>query len=194
MRNFKFLFTLILISLGVYIIFFKPTKLGLDLQGGIHLILEARPTDSQPLTEDGLLGSLEVIRNRIDALGLTEPVIRIKGSNQISVELPGVRNPEEAKKMVGDTALLEFIPGKWAPSGLIKASEEEKQLYMQGKGKLYPVVQKDSNGNVIKTDHIILYDVALTGADLSNATPATDEFGNPIVNLLFTSEGGEKFY
>ena len=132
MKKLKFLITLLLILSGLSLIILKPTRLGLDLQGGIHLILQATPTNNQPLTKEGLLGSLEVIRNRIDALGLTEPVIRIKGNEQISVELPGIKNPEEAKKMVGDTALLEFIPAEWAPEGITNLTKEEKQDILLG--------------------------------------------------------------
>ncbi len=190
----KYILTAALLIGGIYLIFTKPTRLGLDLQGGIHIILQAKPTSNQPLSQEALLGSLEVIRNRVDALGLTEPVIRLKGKDQISVELPGVKDPEEAKRMVGDTALLEFKPAQWAPKNLHKASAKDQKLYLGDKGIISTVIKKDDAGNIIDESPIILYDAALTGADLSEANPGTDEFGNSLVQLNFTPQGAKKFY
>lgn len=101
MNIIKKIIVLGIILLSLFVIYKKPTNLGLDLQGGLHLILEAEETPEQKITRDAVLGSIEVIRNRIDKLGLTEPIIRIKGDNNITVELPGIQNPEEAKEMIG---------------------------------------------------------------------------------------------
>ena len=65
---------------------------------------------------------------------------------------------------------------------------------MEIKGTLSTVIEKDDKGTILTERPIILYDVALTGADLNNATPGTDEFGNPLVMLNFTAEGAKKFY
>ena len=194
MNKFKILFLIIVLALSITTVLTKKTKLGLDLQGGIHLILEARPTNNQPLTRDALMGSLEVIRNRVDALGLTEPVIRIKGKNQITVELAGIKNPEVAKKMVGDTALLEFVPGDWAPQNIENLSKEEQKILIGENGTLSFFIEKDTKGNIITKRPIILKETRLTGADLKQATPGATEFGSPIVNLDFNAEGARKFY
>ncbi len=194
MDKFKFLFVIALLILSGYILISKNTRLGLDLQGGMHLILQAKPTNNQPLSHESLLGSLEVIRNRVDALGLTEPSIRIKGKDQISVELPGIKNPEQAKKMVGDTALLEFISAEWAPVGIENLDEEKQKILLGNKGTLSFLVEKDNNGNVTAKKPIILKETGLTGKDLKLSSPGTDQFGNPVVNLEFNKEGAEKFY
>ena len=180
--------------LGIFFITTSPTQLGLDLQGGMHLILQAKPNNSQPLTRDALLGSLEVIRNRVDALGLTEPSIRIKGKDQISVELAGIKDPEEAKELIGDTALLEFMTAEWAPQGIENLSEKKQKLLIGEKGYLSYLIEKDPKGVVTNKRAIILKQVALSGDDLKLATAGTDEFGNPLVQLDFSSKGAKKFY
>ncbi|RAP31410.1 protein translocase subunit SecD [Candidatus Marinamargulisbacteria bacterium SCGC AG-343-D04] len=194
MSKLKFILLTLLIALSCYVIYTKPIKLGLDLQGGMLLILEAEPTKKQPLTHEALLGSIEVIRNRIDSLGLTEPSIRKLGENQILVELPGVNNPKQAKELIGDTALLEFYISEWAPNGIENLPPDKQKILMGNKGKLSHLIEKDKNGNIINKKPIILHSVALTGADLLNANPGTDEFGNPVVSLEFNPEGAKKFY
>ncbi len=88
----------------------KRINLGLDLKGGMHLILkvdnEALPTDQAK--NDAVLRSMEVMRNRIDGLGVGETVIQRQGENQILVQLPGVTDRERAIEMVGRVAHLEF--------------------------------------------------------------------------------------
>ena len=84
--------SIILLLLGsLFVIVTQPTKLGLDLQGGLHLVLEAQESEKQKVTPDAIQGSLEVIRNRIDSLGLTEPVIRAKGKIYIQVNYQGLK-------------------------------------------------------------------------------------------------------
>ena len=84
-------------------------NLGLDLQGGIHLVLEVK-TEGLNLEEaqDAVARSQEIIRNRIDQFGVAEPTIQRQGDNRIIIELPGVQDVQRAKDLVGQTALLEF--------------------------------------------------------------------------------------
>lgn len=87
----------------------KALKLGLDLRGGMHLVLEV--DDSQLTDEekkDVLDRALEVIRNRVDQFGVMEPVIQKEGTKRIIVQLPGLTDPERAKRLIGETALLEW--------------------------------------------------------------------------------------
>lgn len=73
----------------------RPAVLGLDLQGGVEVILEGRPTAESPVTPESIDRSIEVIRSRVDAFGVAEPEIQKQGSDQISVALPGADNPEQ---------------------------------------------------------------------------------------------------
>jgi SecD/SecF fusion protein len=87
----------------------KSMKLGLDLRGGMHAVLEV---DKSKLTKDESEGALdraiEVIRNRVDQYGVSEPVIQKEGEDRMVVQLPGVEDEEALKKLIGRTALLEF--------------------------------------------------------------------------------------
>lgn len=81
---------------------------GLDLQGGIHVVLEARPTPENPVDEAAMRQSEDIIRERVDKLGVTEPIIQREGRNRIIVELPGVKDLQNALEILGKPAFLEF--------------------------------------------------------------------------------------
>ena len=85
----------------------KPT-LGLDLQGGLEVVLKAVPPKGHKLTAEDLDRSIDIMRKRIDKLGVSEPEIRKQGSNQIVIQLAGVHNAADAAKLIGKTAQLEF--------------------------------------------------------------------------------------
>src|SRR3954447_16817283 len=86
----------------------KPT-LGLDLQGGLEITKEAVPPKGRKLTKEDLSRSVTIMRDRVDRLGVSEPEIRTQGSNQITIQLPGVKDPEAAAKIIGKTAQLELF-------------------------------------------------------------------------------------
>ena len=87
----------------------KALKLGLDLKGGMHLTLEI--DDSQLKDDekkDVLDRALEIVRNRVDQFGVSEPTIQKEGSKRIIVQLPGLTDPDRAKRLLGQTAMLEW--------------------------------------------------------------------------------------
>src|SRR5918911_2147248 len=87
----------------------KPTKLGLDLQGGVQLIYQAKPTPQQPtVTADAMQRSLDLMRQRVDAFGVSESSLQQSGNDQLEVDLPGVSNAQRAAQQVGSTAQLFF--------------------------------------------------------------------------------------
>ncbi len=81
---------------------------GLDLQGGIHVVLEAQDTPDVQVDEGGMMQSVDIIRERIDKLGVAEPLIQREGARRIIVELPGVTEVEQALDVIGQPAFLEF--------------------------------------------------------------------------------------
>ena len=87
----------------------RSLNLGLDLQGGIHLVLEVKTEGMEEQeAQDAVAQAQEVIRNRVDQFGVAEPTIQRQGENRIIIELPGVQDVQRAKDLVGQTALLEF--------------------------------------------------------------------------------------
>jgi len=85
----------------------RPT-LGLDLQGGLEVTLQAVPPRDRELTEADLDRSVSIMRDRVDRLGVAEPEIRTQGDDQISIQLPGIKDPEGAADIIGKTAQLEL--------------------------------------------------------------------------------------
>ena len=80
-------------------------NLGLDLQGGVLVRLEA----PEGTSKEDMMGAISIINNRINGLGVSEPDVRLEGDNRIAVELPGVADPEEAVRTIGSTAKMRFI-------------------------------------------------------------------------------------
>ena len=94
---------------------------GLDLQGGVQLLLEADPPAGTTIDSQAMEGVRDTIEKRVNGLGISEPVVQTRGSNQIVVELAGATDPEEATRIVQKTALLEIIDtnGTTLPAGTI---------------------------------------------------------------------------
>src|SRR4051812_18354750 len=106
---FVLLLVLGLIAASAFAVTQRPTKLGLDLQGGVQLVYQGQPTAQQPtVTQQALQNSLDIMRKRVDAFGVSEPELLLSGQDQIEVNLPGVDNAERAAQQVGSTAQLFF--------------------------------------------------------------------------------------
>jgi len=125
-RNlFVLAFVVGLVAASLFVISNKDTKLGLDLSGGTELIYQGRPTPQNPeVQSDDIERSIEIIRDRTDSLGVSEPEINQIGTDSVRIGLPNVENAERAITQVGDTAQLFFydwepnvIPNPNAPEG-----------------------------------------------------------------------------
>ncbi|MDQ1456409.1 MAG: SecD/SecF fusion protein, partial [Actinomycetota bacterium] len=88
--------------------FHRGVKKGLDLQGGLEVVLKAQPPPGHKLTPADLDRSVSIMRNRVDKLGVASPEIRKQGTDQIVIQLAGVHNPEQAAAIIGSTAELEL--------------------------------------------------------------------------------------
>jgi preprotein translocase subunit SecD len=188
----RFLAILAVIGLSVYILIKLPINLGLDLQGGTRMVLEGQDTEKVKVSDDAMAGVVAVIRNRIDALGVTEPTIQRKGKDQVIVELPGIKDPERAIKLIGDTALLEFVEAEWSPGDARTISPEKLKEFYGGDARL-DTVKEMRDGRVESERPIVLKRTVLTGADLKGAWPGLDQYGNPVVDIEFTSRGAQGF-
>jgi SecD/SecF fusion protein len=108
-RNlFVILLMLGLLTASSVVIYVKETRLGLDLKGGIELVYQGEPTPQSEVTPAAIDRAIDIIRTRVDQLGVSEPEIQRLGQKQISVGLPGVKDLNRAKKQVGTTAQLQF--------------------------------------------------------------------------------------
>ncbi|NKC20831.1 protein translocase subunit SecD [Pseudoalteromonas sp. S4498] len=117
--------------------------------------------DKQLMTQ-----ALSTLRSRIEELGITEAVTQRQGTNYIRIELPGVQDPEQAKRIIGATAKLSF-----------------HALQEVGGQKL-----KDKSGALVSIDPVAIFG----GDEIESATAGRDEYGKPLVQLFLSSQGGEK--
>ncbi|MDI6713963.1 MAG: protein translocase subunit SecD [Thermodesulfovibrio sp.] len=150
--------------------------------------------------------AIEVIRNRIDQLGVAEPTIHRQGENEIVIQLPGVKDPKKALEIIGKTAQLEFklldeeTPlWKELPS-LIRAGEEEaflnqwKNKIPEGDEIVFQRIVNKETGEVYKRPYIVKKDVLLTGDLLAEAHVSIDQrFNEPYVSLRFNDAGAKIF-
>lgn len=90
-------------------------RLGLDLQGGLQVLLAADPPAGQEVDAASMETARRIVENRVNALGLTEPVVQAQGERRIIVELPGIDDPEQAVETIKGTALLEFVDAGYVP-------------------------------------------------------------------------------
>ncbi|MDP8293170.1 MAG: protein translocase subunit SecD [Candidatus Orphnella occulta] len=159
-------------------------NLGLDLQGGMHLVLKV---DTSKLTEeeaeDAPDRALEIIRNRVDQFGVKEVSIQRQGTDEMVIQLPGVTDRDRALELIGRTALLEFRLVSSDPEKLKKALAGE----IEGGYELL----EGENGEKI----LLEKNVEITGADLTNAFVKFDQssFNQPTVSIAFNKEGAKKF-
>ncbi|MFJ3653875.1 protein translocase subunit SecD [Streptomyces nigra] len=155
------LLALAVIALSLFVSFTQPVRLGLDLRGGTQIVLETRPGEGDSPGE-ATDRTLEVLRDRIDALGVAEPSLSRSGTDRIVVELPGVQDPTEAADVLGRTAQLTFheVLGTAADGDGTMAGADG------------PRVLKDESGQPLR-----LAAAELTGKDVEEAAARLDQQG-----------------
>ncbi|MFH1691752.1 MAG: protein translocase subunit SecD [Candidatus Omnitrophota bacterium] len=186
----KNLLSRVLLILGVIVISIflafplnKRINLGLDLQGGMYLILRVDTSAlSEEAKKDAVERALEVIRNRIDEFGVREPIVQIQGIDQIVIQLPGLTDRQRALDLIGRTAMLEFK----------LVSNDSKAITEAMDGN----VPQDTELKELGTEKLLLYKKAdLTGEYLETADVRFDQssFGQPIVAMKLKGDGVKKF-
>ncbi len=154
-----------------------------------------KPQALADLKNRAVTQAIETIRNRIDQLGVSEPIIQEHGLGQyqILVQLPGVDDPARVKEIMQSTAMLEIKQVMGGPY-----SSEQAAMQSQPNGILPPDTMllpgkvKGSEGG--EAWYIVSRMSAVTGRDLRSADPSRDENGSPAVSFNLTGEGGRKFY
>jgi protein-export SecD/SecF family membrane protein len=105
-------------------------KKGLDLEGGVYVLLEAVPSENEEIDHDAIQRAMTVIGNRIDELGLVEPVLQREGEKRIRIELPGIEDQKQAMEVIGRTAMLTFT----SPEGevLLTGADLQNAYFTRG--------------------------------------------------------------
>jgi SecD/SecF fusion protein len=104
------LIALAIVAGSLYVAVTTPARLGLDLRGGTQIVLETQDSPTVQAGKESTDRAVEVLRRRVDALGVAEPTLTRSGDRRIIVELPGLQDPREAAKVIGRTAQLTFHP------------------------------------------------------------------------------------
>ncbi|QGG41767.1 protein translocase subunit SecD [Aeromicrobium yanjiei] len=148
-------------------------KLGLDLKGGTQIVLETRDSERVKADAESTDRALGVLRGRVDALGVAEPTLARSGDKRIIIELPGVQDPREAAKVIGQTAQLSFHEVLAVPEADAKPGKGEK-------------IVEDEDGRPILIGKQLLDG---NGVKDANAGQNEQSLGQWIVNIEFNKDG-----
>jgi preprotein translocase subunit SecD len=167
---------------------------------GDRLAFEMTAANLAQIREQAVRQALETIRNRVDAFGVAEPSIqRSQQSNRIVVQLPGVDDPERVKRLIKNTAFLEFRLVDQPLGGQAAGSREEILAAYPGGAlpahlEVLEQTVRDESGVPQRT---LYYAVerrsVITGRDLKTARPGLGQFNQPVVNFFLSPEGGQAF-
>jgi preprotein translocase subunit SecD len=175
------------ISLWAVIPVQKTIRLGLDLQGGARLLLQLYPTASVPqITSQVQAQTREVIDRRINGLGVAEPSISNVGTDRILVELPAVKDPDQAEKVLKQVAVLEY---KIVPFDVMQKADAATAALLEP--NLDPKQKAAAELYVSKTAYDDSGKVVYSGAELKAAQAGYDQGGKP--DILFQTKDPAKF-
>lgn len=181
------------------------THLGLDLQGGIAVLLEADVPPEQEVTGEDMAAVKTIVDNRVNSLGVAEPLIQISGNNRLVVELPGIENPEEAIDTLKGTGLLEFIDASgFCPGGYqVFATCRDivgrtVQTTFGHSGQLWTDLEQTvppAAGALAEEGQLegYVFPTVITGRHLQSATVGFDNFNSPAIDFNLTPEGSRLF-
>ncbi|MFC8085815.1 protein translocase subunit SecD [Streptomyces sp. NPDC057340] len=185
--NVRALVALAVLAVSVAIALTMPVRLGLDLRGGTQIVLETKSTDTTKADRAATDRTVEVLRGRIDALGVAEPTIVRSGENRVVVELPGVQDPKKAADVLGRTAQLSVhsVLGPAENAGDGAGGKDEKASGADGERVL-----PDESGQSLR-----LKDATLTGQDVKGADARFDQQGGAgwHVTVDFKDEGSDRW-
>jgi len=200
-----------------------PIREGLDLQGGIQVLLQANEPPGMTVDPQSMEAARGIVESRVNALGVSEPLVQLANGNRIIVQLPGVKNPDQAIKTFGQTGLLEFIDAgsTYLPTGTVVTTTLGGPASLSGnsaapgaQAAATPVGQSaaagsqaastpGSAGSATPTVQLspipsttgaeTTYPTVLTGKDLQTASVGFDNLGRPQIDFTLTSSGAKKF-
>ena len=159
------------------------------VNGLTTLIIELPREESDQVEKLAVDQALETIRNRIDQFGVAEPDIRRQGENRMLIQLPGIKDTDRAKDLIGRTALLEFklVDDTQSVNAAVQGS------IPAGREILYRVDEDAETGKKTKVPLLLKKRTLLTGANLTNARVDFDQFNIPFVSINFDKKGARIF-
>jgi preprotein translocase subunit SecD len=231
-RNYRLLIPIVLIlvaavyiaipnSPGIHVLGINrdfKTRLGLDLVGGVQALLEADVAPSTTINPTDMGTAEQIVENRVNGLGVSEPVVQLAGSNRIVVELPGETDPAQALSLIKQTGLLEFvdmstlsnqqaaslqnskITTDWVPAS--GPPEQNITLTPGTAGEATPSAQTSVTPSTTETTTVTntlpvatgpTFHTVMTGADLNNVGVQTNPGGGYVVAFELNSEGTQIF-
>lgn len=194
---------LVLVIAAITVIVKIPIPLGLDLQGGSQLTIQVKPSEEiKQITERELEAVERVIEGRINGLGVSEPVVQTVGQDQILVQLPGVSDPQQAERVLGGTAQLEFRQQKPGTEAQLIVEQQVRQDLLAKQAELRKsddaaAIQKNqealNRSNKAIADLFESTNPPLTGKYLQDAFAEPTQGNNWNVAIRFAQRGGEVF-
>ncbi|CAA9229968.1 Protein translocase subunit SecD [uncultured Coleofasciculus sp.] len=192
----------VLVIAAITVLVKIPIQLGLDLQGGAQLTIQVKPTaEIKKITPTELDAVKSVVEGRVNGLGVSEPVVQTVGSDQILVQLPGVNDPQQAERVLGGTAQLDFRKQKPGTEAQLPIEQQVKQELLIKQEALREAKDEKAiaeNQAALKRSNDAILNLfeptGLTGKNLKDSQPEPTQ-GNQGWNvaLRFDQIGGEKF-
>lgn len=197
-RNVWLLVVMALLVIGSIVMFTPPQEKinqGLDIQGGLSVVLTAHNNDGSDVSTEDMESSRAIIENRVNALGASEAVVQIQGNDQILVQIPGLSDTEEALNTIGKTGKLEFARLDSFTDSDVKTKIQNGQYGTQG-------TVTDAFGNSFPSEEVQhlkveegTYTPIITGSNLEKVDvgQASQTSTDYAVNLRLDSEGTKAF-
>lgn len=158
------------------------------------LLFKMKPVAVTALERDTIAHAVETIRNRVDELGVTEPLIAPEGENRIVIQLPGVDDPARVKEIIKTTAQLQFRIVEGTPGPTPEAALASVDASMKNDVDILPGTREDELGRASGVEYYAVRKVIpVTGTDLKNARVQKGQLGQPNVGFSLTPEGARKF-
>jgi preprotein translocase subunit SecD len=169
---------------------------GLDLQGGLRVLLEADLPAGDDPTPEQMQAARNIIEKRINPQGVLEPVVQVAGARRILVELPGAEDAERVVSRIRQTALLEFVDfSQVSPLELqaLMTTAIQTDFGEAADSGQAPEATEPVSVEPLATPAARVFHTILTGADLESATAAGGQLGEYAVAIKFTDSGGDLF-
>lgn len=170
--------------------FLTLAAVDLPASQGFAMNVSMIPSEAKLIADGAVDQNINTLRNRIDALGVSEPVIQRQGSNRIIVQLPGVQDTAEAKDIIGATATLEY---RAMIGDMAAAAEAQRSGIIPAEARLYYMRETNPDGSRIPI--LLSRRVIVSGDQLVDATPGTNpENGQPMVSIKLDTAGGRRMF